>query len=132
MIRLRASTAAVAATAIAGMLGLSLSRAPHPPARRQTPAASSGLTLASLPADGGTRLIVTSLRTGGAAADAGLRVGDAIVGIGAGMQGEHPSPLMVDQAIAHDGAGAVDLRIRRDGGLLTVRIRGGEEGRRTR
>jgi len=84
----------------------------------------SGVTFENLGgAGGGTRLLVTSLRTGGPAQIAGLRVGDRIEDVDG-----HPVPSIdaFDRDLSGRSRDDIDLRVHRGAALLDIHMRRGE------
>lgn len=94
-------------------------RSPYRPATPRV-ALRSGATFASLRVDGAPRLVVTSLRSGGAGQAAGLRVGDRIVDVD-GL----PAPTIeaFNKDVANGSYGDVDVRVERGTALLDIHIK---------
>jgi S1-C subfamily serine protease len=88
---------------------------------------SLGATVAAVSTPAGSRLVITSLRTGGRGAANGLRVGDEIEDVD-GL----PAPTLaaLDRDVAAGSYDKIDVRVRRGDAIIDVRMpRTGSEPR---
>jgi len=96
----------------------------------RAPAASAaipGVTLDSMMADARPAIVVTSLKSNGAAGAAGLQVGDRIEGVDGRPA---PSVAAVRREVAHAKGRPIDIRVWRAGRVEEIRVPGnGKDGR---
>jgi S1-C subfamily serine protease len=119
MIAFRALSRVLAPIAVLIAVPVAWLAATVPAPSRDTTTAIPGATLDRAPAGGGAAVVVTSLRSNGAAGAAGLKVGDRIERID-GL------PASTTQAVRHDiaraGGRPLDIQVWRAGHIREIRI----------